>query len=407
MVKEKQLKNIVLEQLENLQGEKIQRLADELQKRNIVGGEVSALRMRLKPIDELDIRELYWYAEALNKIKDGDDLSTIDLSNYYSDREIASFKDGFREVGKIDYPITISNVQQVDYDQWAGVINVEDWVKMYESQVIAYNFETQRNPLVKYTTTGEFNTININAKAIKEIKAGLLDGSFIPNTITLNVNTDNSDNEWNYDGKSFYLMNGQFDIIDGFHRYRALISAKKENPELNINFKVAIMAFDTKKAKRFISQEDKRTPLPKIYAKSLGGEKENVVVQRLNEDSGSLLFKQISTYGKYVINATELAGLVSSEFNLESNADIMKAKNDLKKLFESLFSERPEFLEKRISHKELAVIIRCYSLFKDDAISKIIPCLDKIDQFDIKLNPLRFTKGSRKEVDKFITRVLK
>lgn len=407
MVKEKQLRNIVLEQLESLQREKIQRLADELQKRNIVGGEVSALRMKLKPIDELDIRELYWYAEALNKIKDGDDLSTIDLSNYYSDREIASFKDGFREVGKIDYPITISNVQQVDYDQWAGVINVEDWVKMYESQVIAYNFETQRNPLVKYTTTGEFNTININAKAIKEIKAGLLDGSFIPNTITLNVNTDNSDNEWNYDGKSFYLMNGQFDIIDGFHRYRALISAKKENPDLDLNFKVAIMAFDTKKAKRFISQEDKRTPLPKIYAKSLGGEKENVVVQRLNEDSGSLLFKQISTYGKYVINTTELAALVSSEFTLESNADIMKAKNELKKLFESLFSERPEFLEKRISHKELTVIVRCYSLFKDDAISKILLCLDKIDQFDIKLNPLRFTKGNRKDADKFITSVLK
>lgn len=406
MVKEKQLRNIVLDQLEKLQGEKIQRLADVLQKRNIVGGEVSALRMRLKPIDELDTRELYWYAEALNQIKDGDDLSTIDLSIYYSDREIASFKDGFREVGKIDYPITISNVQQVDYDQWAGVINVEDWVKMYESQVIAYNFETQRNPLVKYTTTGEFNTININAKAIKEIKAELLDGSFIPNTITLNVNTDNSDNEWNYDGKSFYLLNGQFDIIDGFHRYRALISAKKENPDLNINFKVAIMAFDTKKAKRFISQEDKRTPLPKIYAKSLGGEKENVVVQRLNEDSGSLLYKQISTYGKYVINTTELAGLVSSEFTLESNADIMKAKNELKKMFESLFSERPEFLERQISHKELAVIVRCYSLFKDD-IDKTLLCLDKIDQLDVKLNPLRFTKGNKKEIDKFIMNVLK
>lgn len=407
MVKEKQLRNIVLDQLESLQGEKIQRLADVLQKRNIVGGEVSALRMKLKPIDELDIRELYWYVEALNQIKDGDDLSTIDLSIYYSDREIASFKDGFREVGKIDYPITISNVHQVDYDQWAGVINVEDWVKMYESQVIAYNFETQRNPLVKYTTTGEFNTININAKAIKEIKAELLDGSFIPNTITLNVNTDNSDNEWNYDGKSFYLLNGQFDIIDGFHRYRALISAKKENPDLDINFKVAIMAFDTKKAKRFISQEDKRTPLPKIYAKSLGGEKENVVVQRLNEDSGSLLYKQISTYGKYVINTTELAGLVSSEFTLESNADIMKAKNELKKLFESLFSERPEFLERQISHKELAVIVRCHSLFKDDSIDKTLLCLDKIDQLDVKLNPLRFTKGNKKEIDKFITSVLK
>lgn len=405
---EKGLRSLVIGRIQSLNSQDLKLLTKELTKKNILPGEISALRIGLKDIKEVSRRELYWYMAALNEI---DKSQSIDLRNYFSEKEINSFDIDEKIIDSaIHYPVVLEDVKQLSEDQWDAVINIEQWIYLYDKQIIAYNFDTQRNPLVKYTSSGEeYNSINVNTKSIKEIKEAILNGTFIPNQLTLNVNIDNSENDFIYDGKNFYLTAGHFDIIDGYHRYRAMISAKLEKPELDINFSCAIKAFDTKKARYYIGQEDKKTPLPKIYAKALDNRMENLVVNRLNEDSTSLLYKQINSVGKYVINAGQLATLIAAEFSLKTNADILKTKKILKDYFENIFNEVPELLEREIKYKELCILVRGYNYLENQSgrIEVIIEALQRTNLLESNYSFLRFLKKNRAEIDKLFKTVEK
>ena len=203
---EKGLRSLVIGRIQSLNSQDLKLLTKELTKKNILPGEISALRIGLKDIKEVSRRELYWYMAALNEI---DKSQSIDLRNYFSEKEINSFDIDEKIIDSaIHYPVVLEDVKQLSEDQWDAVINIEQWKYLYDKQIIAYNFDTQRNPLVKYTASGEeYNSINVNTKSIKEIKEAILNGTFIPNQLTLNVNIDNTSKLFEgFENQNVFLM---------------------------------------------------------------------------------------------------------------------------------------------------------------------------------------------------------
>ena len=88
-------------------------------------------------------------------------------------------------------------------------------------------------------------------------------GEFVPNALTLNLNVDDPEVDFDIVGSELILNSGKFDIIDGFHRFRAAINTKIKNPDFQFNFILNIMNFTEDKACQYIEQEDKRNKISK------------------------------------------------------------------------------------------------------------------------------------------------
>ena len=151
-----------------------------------------------------------------------------------------------------------------------STISSKKLFELYKNQIINYNKNTQR-PLKEVTKHGvKTYKINKNKQSVNAIKEDLKKGLFIPNCLTFNINMDNPSNEYYVDEENgeLVLENGQFDLIDGFHRYSAITELLLENPDIEFNFGIWIMNFDENKSCRFIAQEDKRNKINKTYTKS-------------------------------------------------------------------------------------------------------------------------------------------
>lgn len=388
----------VLEQLKNYM----------LIKHKVLPGKVNGIILGMDPIDDLTEEQLFWYAEAFTKV-DGEITSkkeNICLEDYFSSKEIAQYSKSVFVSFYSPYPIVFTKVLEVNTDQWVTVVDVDFLKNLYDNQIINYNINTQRNPVIKYVNQVATYSINTNAKSIKEIEDLLNNSLFISNDLSLNMNLDDPSVSFTYDGRDLILNAGQLDIIDGYHRYKAAILLKQKSPNFNYSFIVNLMNFDEDKSKRYIAQEDKKNKILKAYAKSLDTTRyENMVVKRLNENSSSDLFGQIGALGGESINSYTLAELIRMNYALKDNKDVIKVANELQSKFNNLFAEQPEFLEHQLNAEELCIILRCMATVNVPNLNEVIvECLKR--GLGNKPEKAFLQKKTLKEIDHLIKEVI-
>ena len=172
---------------------------------------------------------------------------------YFTENEINFYQSQQYERNEFEFPLDIQCIQ-VSSDQWIGAADVNFLIELRKAQLINYNTNAQRTMQRVVRGNKETYKIALNIKAIKEIRTNLAQGSFIPNTITLNMPETT---DWTYDAKRNILTINQlsaFDISDGYHRYVAMCQLKEANTEFNYPIELRIVSFPDDKMKQFIYQ---------------------------------------------------------------------------------------------------------------------------------------------------------
>ena len=316
------------------------------EKRNYLKAATHSILLQQRPLSDVSDKEIYWVIDGLNEtLSKNGELNLVKdfkIKDIFTDKEIQKYsKSKFENVTETIYPISFK-VLKISDDQWLSTISSKKLFELYKNQIINYNKNTQR-PLKEVTKHGvKTYKINKNKQSVNAIKEDLKKGLFIPNCLTFNINMDNPSNEYYVDeeNKELVLENGQFDLIDGFHRYSAITELLLENPDIEFNFGIWIMNFDENKSCRFIAQEDKRNKINKTYTKSLdalnGDNFSSRIIQVLNENNNSPFKGKLTRYNDSNINYDDVVITINDNFKCNTRMEANRLSENIIKSFEIL-----------------------------------------------------------------------
>lgn len=316
------------------------------EKRNYLKAATHSILLQQRPLSDVSDKEIYWVIDGLNETlsENGERnlLKDFKIKDIFTDKEIQKYsKSKFENVTETIYPISFK-VLKISDDQWLSTISSKKLFELYKNQIINYNKNTQR-PLKEVTKHGvKTYKINKNKQSVNAIKEDLKKGLFIPNCLTFNINMDNPSNEYYVDeeNRELVLENGQFDLIDGFHRYSAITELLLENPDIEFNFGIWIMNFDENKSCRFIAQEDKRNKINKTYTKSLdalnGDNFSSRIIQVLNENNNSPFKGKLTRYNDSNINYDDVVIAINDNFKCSTRMEANRLSENIIKSFEIL-----------------------------------------------------------------------
>ena len=280
---------------------------------------------------EEDIRFLFLFSLALSKVLK-DEEQTLKLEDYFSDIEINRWIN-YKENNKIKnvYPIIIKDVQYLGKNIWQTTLTSKQLNELDASNLLIYNFKTQRNP--KITVAGE--KINIDVNKVKDIKERMLNGEQFPDSITLNVLKGDIDLEHNPKNKTLIINEGLIiNIIDGYHRKTANALALEENPDLDFIWSIRITWLSEKDAHDYMSQINKQKPINTEYIKQMDYSlPENKVVDVIVDDRLSELSKVMKDSDQYIkLNRALTKKSIIATAIKENYTELLKSSTNLRSI---------------------------------------------------------------------------
>lgn len=231
----------------------------------------------IKPLNIYDDRTIYKLSSLL--------LSESAVNTYFTPKEVKEYGKTSKKLGKNIFPIKWKMVQ-IDDRQFIGKITVDELMRLRDLQLLNYNPNAQR-PMKTKEFYGEFILVpTLNTQAVKAIKESYLSKTYIPNTLTLNIPIENS---FEYDETENELIIYQlehFDILDGYHRFRALSDIYNLDDTFDYSMELRIVSFSDEEARQFIYQEDQKTKMKRIDSESFNQNNyANQIIQELNKFS--------------------------------------------------------------------------------------------------------------------------
>jgi len=355
----------------------VKAVANDMTRHNVLPVETNAIMTRTKAGERPDIKLLYLilkytYNEVLQRPEFKDMVDELDPKIYFTDIEMQEY-DAYKATNikdKIDFPLVFEPVIRIADDQFITKIDIKRMNKMFDSGIVGYSLEMQRNPKIKIVDGKAKKYINLNNNAVNSIEKKMEENKFIPNTLTINLVSDGTDN-YEYDENNLRLIikSGKIFNTDGYHRNSAIFKVLRKNPNKDFTMELRITNFDVEKANQFIVQEDIRNPIDKGYIKSIDSDRpENIIIKKLNESNESELRNKITTDRKLIKNNEALvlsSTLIDAiAYNFKSKLETKKDAFDIAKWltigFNEIMGSYPnEFIKNIKETKE-------YSLINDD-----------------------------------------
>lgn len=302
------------------------------------------------------------------------------VKEYFTAREIKTYSGQKLKENKIKFPIKLK-MFEVTEDQWIGVSSAKFLMQLREAQFINYNAETQRALEVMLNNGKEIYRPSVDYPSVKEIEESYEDNSFIPNTISLNINPDDELADFEFKNDTLIIHNlTAFDIFDGYHRYLGMGRNYDKNNKFDYPIELRITNFPVSKAKQFIWQEDHKTKMKKVSAATYDQRNPgNMVIQRLNADTTFNLYNQINL-SNGIIHYGYLAQIINLVyFNKQTKVDrkdIIHAAKELKDKINVFTEEYEEYLERKWLKYETYIIV--YGLYNDINSEKIVKSIKDI-----------------------------
>lgn len=304
--------------------EVINKVIDKFSERNILRGDIIKIINKNDSLESKSEVILYLLAKYFYEVT-GE--PPINPANWFTDLEIKE-ADKYKETkaAQKKFPIIIENVIKMADGYYTTVETIQTIVDWYARRIISYNFETQRNPKVKVLKDKIVESVNVNTDSVSEIEKEIINGTFIPNYVTLNV-LQNGEESIKYDPTNRVLVieSGEVNILDGFHRSLAFMGAVKQFPNIERFTGVNITNFDVDKARKFIRQEDKRNKIDETFLESLNSENfESIVIKKINERSDSELKGKVAidkTFiekGDALVLYDDLGDSIKSSFHIKN-----------------------------------------------------------------------------------------
>ena len=302
--------------------------------------------------------------------------SKLNPELYYEEETIKKIHNTRLELIEDDLklPITFKNLQQYSYDMWVGTIPLQDYVKICQSGIATYNFETQRDPAFKKYKDNVIKRININPKSVLEMKDMMLNDTYLYDDITLNILSDGNEKfEFrkvidNIGDLTF--EDGTLNLTDGAHRLKAAESALLVNPNLDKNFILVITNFDVNRANDYIRQKDKRNPINREYLETKNvANLSNDVARGINESSTCDIKGKIVS-DEFLLKETGgltlfsiMAKTIDSLWELETRRDVRELTNYLVDFFNELVGLFPNELKNDITASRQVSFINHKNMF--------------------------------------------
>jgi len=286
------------------------------------------------------------------------------LTTYFTETEINEYSSTkYKKPKKTGFPLKFKMIAIAD-DQWIGRITAKELVLLRNAGIIRYNKNIQRTMRRGYHGRTEEYRITENKKSIREIKNSMQAGTFISNTITLNI-PDDVESEFKYDEDSMILTiikAKSLDIIDGFHRLVALEQAANMDKKWDYPMELRISNYSEGKGQRFVYQEDQKTKMRKIDSDSFNVEDEAVkCVSRLNEDPACNLSGQINR-NEGLISLAEMAAIVQKLHFQDLGKKAARVRSvelakELREDFNTLTEFDTKYMTQRYAFADLYIIL--------------------------------------------------
>ena len=272
-------------------------------------------------------------------------LKKKDIEEYFSPQEIKTYSKTKFESKQLQFPLVFDMVQ-IKSNQWIGKITVKQLMQFREAQVINYNEQTQRTMERKILHGNEYYQISINDLAVKEIENSYEQDAYIPNTLTFNI-PEEADPDFEYDSEKHQLIIHSlkyFDILDGYHRYRALCKVFTKNPDFDYEMELRIVNFSEEHARHFIWQEDQKTKMSKTDSESYN---QNDFSVFMCERIATGLPNGILSRNKGIIDFPEFATAIRYAYNTNTlkRSEAIKLTEEIKEKLNKMIDENPESID--------------------------------------------------------------
>jgi hypothetical protein len=248
-------------------------------------------------------------------VYDTTNMVAIDPRHYFTEGELEESKKYEHEMNKdlLELPIEFPDMIMLDSQNFIGKVKMAKLVQMDNSRLIQYNYESQRSPKFK----GIVPVPDINQKHVVEIGEHMLNETYFPDTISLNVYSNES-NPISYNEKTRKLTINKsaiISILDGFHRLQGGSRAVGVNKDLPQVMSFAIKVYDEDISQKYFGQINTIHPIKKERLEELKGEKFSDVSTRIIQKKSADLKGKIAS----APNINEASGQLTT-FSILTNA---------------------------------------------------------------------------------------
>ena len=278
-------------------------------------GQITKLINSDEELQQADIRLLCLLTEQVYAVTQ--DTNFI-IDKYFTEREIKEAKTTYthHNIERLELPYTFENIQRVSDDEYMVVLSSKDLKMLYDSGLINYNHETQREGKRKKVGDTFIEVPRTNQSRINEISELMMRDELVSSTLTLNTRLMSSDEGeeliYNKKQNTLTVTKGTLiDILDGFHRLTAIVKTLNQKPDININFTIRVLNYEENRAKTYFEQINRVEPVAK---------------SRLEEMNTTGLSNFVATYVK---SNSELRGRVSSSDNISTQSELLVTFNTL------------------------------------------------------------------------------
>lgn len=371
---------------------------------------------RRKGLDTISNFVLFATAFSIDHIK-----KTSLVNDFFTPKEVEDFEKEkyYLEKPKDTIRIKCFPVTKEDPStatQWIGAADVKFLLDLQKRGMLNYNFDAQR--VMKRVIRGneERYEISLNQSAVKSIMEEYQEGTFIPNTITLNIPMDKDEDvsvSYDTENNELVIKNlNHFDISDGYHRYQAMAKLSGKDPSFNYPIELRILYFQDKEVRSFIFQEDKKTHMTKVDSASMDtGSNANVIVDKMMADK-EFTYRQLIKRHDGIIDYAEFSAIINYFWITSKKKykipELVKTKNDIAEELESLFDEEVISLNRTLKFHELFTLMYLVkkklddpSLKRKEVFEKYKSYIEKIET-DQKYNKMFRTKKPRKALENIL-----
>jgi hypothetical protein len=236
---------------------------------------------------------------------------------------------------------------------------------MFDSELIRYNYETQRNAKFIKIIGETKRVANITQKSVEDIAEGIVKGTLAPTQLTFNASVGTSDegDELQYNAKKMELeikKGTMIDILDGMHRLMGSLRALEINPEIEFRFSILVKNCNTASAQKFIGEINTVNVMPKAHVEAMKAlRRSDSVVKQLQRESDLRISQtnRIHSRNNELVSSKILADTIDEEFKMNTKSDANEVGEYLTDFFNTLMGTyTDEFINKVRETREKSII---------------------------------------------------
>lgn len=314
-----------------------------------------------KPISNVPSSLLCLVTEALH-ITTG--YGDIDPLVWFTDKEIDTARKQtiniFKDESRIMLPLAIEDVTFLGDASYITKIDMPFLVQLFHSQLIIYDFDTQRSAKWVKRKDGVVPVPDINMKSVEDIASSMVNETYLEDMITLNIYSGEVEPlTYNQKSKLLTINEGAvISILDGFHRLQGGVRAMTINPELKQMMILSIRSYDTQTAQRYFGQINTINPVKIERRKELLSDQPSDLVVRDLQLKSELKGKiasasNISIAAKQLTTFDIMSYAIDNVFNPSNKLEAKETAEYLINYYDYLLgSFVDEFLENPAKYRE-------------------------------------------------------